>query len=303
MTTLINMWGVTLEEEYAKNPELKPEFIQEIRGWINSQKHLPEVEDLEIVMFLKACEWDINETEKTMDGFYTFRTHIPEIFSGRDPLSKEIKDISQVMHVTALPRTDPDGNCIMFARLQNTDSSKFNFASVSKYFVMTSEVLQLKHGTFPGMVLVYDVKHLTFSHIMRSSWSVLNRYASYAQETEPIPVKAIHYINANTVLDKMMQFFRPLLRSHLLKVLHLHSNQETLFKHIPKDIMPKDYGGNERPLEELNDLNLENLKLFREWFLEEEKLRRVDESKRVNKKKSDKNESNTLPTLNKLEID
>uniref|UniRef100_A0A1B6DAX9 CRAL-TRIO domain-containing protein n=2 Tax=Clastoptera arizonana TaxID=38151 RepID=A0A1B6DAX9_9HEMI len=303
MTTSINMWGVTLEEEYEKNPELKQEFIQEIREWLNSQKHLPEIEDLEIVMFLKACEWDMNETKQTMEAFYTHRTNLPEIFSGRDPSSKEIQEIAQVVHVTALPQADPEGNRIIWGRLLDTDSSRYSFISVAKYFVMTSEVLQLKQGTIPGMVLVYDVKHLTLSHLMKSPMSVMTRYANYAQEGASFPVKAIHYVNTNTVLDKLIHLVRPILRSRLINVLHLHSNPETLFKHIPKNIVPKDYGGDERSLEELNDLNMENLQLFREWFLEEEKVKRVDESKRPNKKKADKTESKLLPTFKKLELD
>lgn len=37
-----------------------------------------------------------------------------------------------------------------------------------------------------------------------------------------------------------------------LEQIHIHSDVETLFKFVPKDIVPRDYGGNELPLKDLN---------------------------------------------------
>lgn len=61
------------------------------------------------------------------------------------------------------------------------EPSHYSFTSAVKYFVMTSEVLQLENGTIPGIVVVYDVKHITLSHLMRTPLSLLTKYAHYAQ--------------------------------------------------------------------------------------------------------------------------
>lgn len=55
--------------------------------------------DLDIVMFLKACEWNLKESKETLEAFFTYRTNLPEFFSARDPSSKELQDISQVVLV------------------------------------------------------------------------------------------------------------------------------------------------------------------------------------------------------------
>lgn len=84
-------------------------------------------------------------------------------------------------NVTVLPQADPDGNRILWGRLIDSDASKYSFTSAAKYFVMTSEVLQLQQGTFPGIVLVYDVKHLTLTHLMKTPLTIMTKYANYAQ--------------------------------------------------------------------------------------------------------------------------
>lgn len=40
--------------------------------------------------------------------------------------------------------------------------------------------------------------------------------------------------------------------SLFVEQIHIHSDVETLFKFVPKDIVPKDYGGNEQSLKDLN---------------------------------------------------
>lgn len=47
---------------------------------------------------------------------------------------------------------------------------------------------------------------------------------------------------------------------------------------------------------------MENLLVYRQWFLHEEK-KRVDETKRASRKKADKSEVKVLASFKKLELD
>lgn len=55
--------------------------------------------DLDIVMFLQACEWDVNVTKETLESYYTNRSSLTDFFAARDPVSKEIQEIAKVMLV------------------------------------------------------------------------------------------------------------------------------------------------------------------------------------------------------------
>ncbi|KAG8301471.1 hypothetical protein J6590_053544 [Homalodisca vitripennis] len=277
------MWKITLEEEHKKNPELRGEDIDEVQSWMKKQAHLPSITNLDVVMFLQACQWDLTQTKETIESYYTYRTSLVDFFSSRDPISKEIQEIAKVINVTILPKSDPEGNRILWGSLVDPDPNHYNFATAVKYFTMTSEVFQLEHGTVPGFIVVYDVKNLSFSHLLKTPLTQVSKYTHYAQEAASFPVKGIHYLNTNAVLDKLVAFTKPFLRSNILDVLQLHSNLETFFKSVPREIVPKDYGGDEPTLKEMNDVNLRKIEDYREFFQEEQKIR-VDESKRVGKK-------------------
>lgn len=83
---------VSYEEELKRNTELKEADIEHLRQWCAKQPHLPKVTDSELVIFLHSNYYRIEPTKTTIENYYTFRTHVPEFFSNRDPLgSKELR--------------------------------------------------------------------------------------------------------------------------------------------------------------------------------------------------------------------
>ncbi|XP_039291894.1 clavesin-1 [Nilaparvata lugens] len=293
-----NHWKVSIEEEFNKNPNLKKEDIESIKKWLSGQEHLPKIADHSIVMFLHATRFDVNRTQEVIDLHFTYRTLMKDIFTERDPDGEDIQKIMTCCRTVILPEKDNQGNYILWSNMFDSDLKKFKFASAGKLNIMTSDVLQLNEGTIPGVVYVYDVKNMGLSHLLSTPIKVLRHYVIYGQESSPFPVKAIHFINTNPVMDKLINLVKPLIKSHVWKIQFFHSNMETLYQHIPKEVIPEEYGGNAPHTSELAEKNLEEMRKYREWFLEEETIR-VDESKRIDKKKSEQLANN----FKKMELD
>ncbi|KAG8313972.1 hypothetical protein J6590_103005 [Homalodisca vitripennis] len=277
------MFKVTLEDEFKKNPELKAEDIQYVQTWIKSQPHLPPVPDLVVVLFLQACQWDLDLTKKTIDLYYTCRTEYTEFFSDRDPLSEEILETARAQQVVYLPERDPEGNQIIITRTSDPDIKNYNFAALVKYMTMSTEAFQLENGTVPGMVMVCDVGNFRASHFWSIPFKQGKNNMRYSQEASSFRIVAVHHINIHPLIHKVLQFLKPFLKAEVQEMITLHSNLETLFQTVPKEIMPKDYGGEAPTMEELNEQNLQRIQKYRQYFLDEQKVV-VDESKRISKK-------------------
>lgn len=88
-----------MEEEFKKNPELKEEDLQHIKNWFLKQSHFPKkVFDTDLILFLHSNYWRLEPTKRTLENFFTCRTHMPEFFSNRDPIgSKEIQSAIETM--------------------------------------------------------------------------------------------------------------------------------------------------------------------------------------------------------------
>ena len=89
---------ITLEEEFKKNPELKESDLQSLKEWCRKQPHLPEVSDLDLVLFLHSNYYLMEPTKMTIDNFYTMRTHMPEFFTNRDVLKS--KDLQKALNLS-----------------------------------------------------------------------------------------------------------------------------------------------------------------------------------------------------------
>lgn len=89
---------VTLEEELKKNPELSRVDLESLREWCAKQPHLPEITDTELALFLHSNYYRIEPTKKTIDAYFTMRTHVPDFFINRD--AEKDKEIQRTFNVS-----------------------------------------------------------------------------------------------------------------------------------------------------------------------------------------------------------
>ncbi|KAK7082855.1 hypothetical protein SK128_012643 [Halocaridina rubra] len=106
------------------------------------------------------------------------------------------------------------------------------------------------------------------------------------QEGYPFRPKGVHYINTPQAFDALFNLFRPLMREKMKKRVHVHgSNMQGMFKHVPKTMLPYEYGGTAGTVQEISDYWLAKMDRHRDWFLEDEK-HRAEESYRPSKTKT-----------------
>lgn len=74
---------VSFNEELRRNPELKRSDVQSLQDWLKKQPHLPEITDSEIALFLHSNYYRSEPSKKTIEAFYSIRSHIPEFFGNR----------------------------------------------------------------------------------------------------------------------------------------------------------------------------------------------------------------------------
>ncbi|XP_029161318.1 uncharacterized protein LOC114933052 [Nylanderia fulva] len=295
---------ITIEEECKRNPELKMSDLQMLKDWMDKEPHLPNIEILYFVLFLHSNYYHLEATKKTIDTFFTVRTHVPEVFSNRDPIAwKELRKTFTVVAAIPLEQKTKEGYIVAFAKLLDSDLSKFDYLECMKYLFMTCEVQNLIRGTSEGLVVVIDASGATFGHLARMNLMNLKKILFYIQEAVPVRLKAIHILNTAPVVDMMLNMIKPFAKAELLKLIHCHSNLETVQKFLSIDILPNEYGGKAGSIEELIAKHIKLLEEFRAWFQYEEHIGRVNESLRVEKFQNADSLFGVDGSFKKLELD
>nr|XP_023019641.1 alpha-tocopherol transfer protein-like isoform X2 [Leptinotarsa decemlineata] len=123
----------------------------------------------------------------------------------------------------------------------------------------------------------------------------------FLQEGMPIRFKSIHFFNIVPFMDKISAMMRPFMKKYVADSLVMHSQIDTLFNKIPKDILPEDYGGSCKSLKILHEYKVqmtENTEFFK---FQESQI--VDELKRAEKSEFASEVFGINGTFKKLQLD
>lgn len=78
---------------------------------------------------------------------------------------------------------------------------------------------------------------------------------------------------------------------------------ESLSKYISIEALPNELGGKAGAITELMDKQVKKVENFREWFLEDERINRVNESLRIGKSKTSSDLFGVEGSFKRLDID
>ncbi|KAJ9574053.1 hypothetical protein L9F63_008579 [Diploptera punctata] len=280
-------------------PEEYKEDIEELRQWLTEQHHLPTLTDEHLNLFLHSCEGNLMRTKVTMENYFTLRTHTPELFANRNPLSNDIQEINLV----PLAHSSREGYKVLVYRLTNYEPSKLNFTAGIKMFLMYNDMRLAEDGLEPGYIVVFDMKGITLGHLSRINLSIIKKFIVYIQDCHPARLKGIHVINTVSFIDKVMTIIKPFLKGSIMQIIHFHGGVQSLEKYMSLEILPQEYGGQG---DSFNVYHAQQRKLLEEeyvtWFREEENYK-VDESKRKGKKNTQADTYGARGSFRKLAID
>lgn len=95
-----------------------------------------------------------------------------------------------------------------------------------------------------GEVPIFDMKGMSYRHLPKLVFSTLKMYMKYTQEAHPVRVRQVHIVNCSSLLGLFFRIAKPLVHADVLQRIHFHTpNSDTLFKCIPAEILPEEYGG------------------------------------------------------------
>lgn len=61
----------------------------------------------------------------------------------------------------------------------------------------------------------------------------------------PVRLKGFHFINAPPFMDRILALIKPFLKKSFNEMLHVHTSpNESVYQYIPKEMFPKENGGN-----------------------------------------------------------
>jgi hypothetical protein len=160
-----------------------------------------------------------------------------------------------------MPKLTKDGYKVTIGGLKDPDPSKFDYLNCLKMALMLFDTRFSEYDSdgkvAEGEIVINDMKDMGWRHMWNSMkhMATANFYMKFLQEATPIRIVQFHMINPSAITYRMFTIFRPFMNKEFLDVIHFHPNGiESLYEHIPRELLPKELGGND-------DICMEDIRL------------------------------------------
>lgn len=159
-------------------------------------------------------------------------------------------------------------------RLLNDDANNIVFNDCIKAFFMGCDVrfavpLANYSDIESGEVIIFDMKNMTFKHLLKISIPTLRLYFKYLQEAHPVRIIQLHVINCTPLIHRAMAVIKPFIYAKLYNAMKFHDagSMDSLYEFVPREILPANYGGDAETMEELKQHWVEVLDQHTDFLL------------------------------------
>ncbi|KAL4707239.1 hypothetical protein ACJJTC_008320 [Scirpophaga incertulas] len=275
------IWKMT-RTELKEDINTRDRDLAAIKEWLRKQPHLPnEWEDGPLMTFLRGSSYSLEKCKRKLDMYFTMRAACPEFFSNRDPASPGLDDVfTSKIQGPPLPGLTPNGRRVTICRGVYPNLNTQEITDSLKLALMIGDVrLTEEREGVAGDIYVLDAAILGPSLLAKLSPATVKKFMICIQEAYPVKLKEVHIINTSPIVERFVNFVKPFLKEKIRKRIFIHREIKELYKYIPQDMLPVDYGGSCGSMDDLQAQWKVKLHEYRDWFILQESVK-ADESRR-----------------------
>ncbi|XP_050361726.1 alpha-tocopherol transfer protein-like [Nymphalis io] len=248
--------------------------LKELRNLLKNESNLfiPIDDDDEFLLkFLRPSKFYAESAFERIQAYYKFRLSHKDYCQDLYPSNIRLAFDHSIISILS-PR-DQEGRRIMFVE----SGERWNPRDVPLREVFRGVQLGLEAAMVEprtqvcGVVVVLDMKGLSFTQIMQFTPSFAKMVVDWIQDCIPIRLKGVHIVNQPYIFNMLFAIFKPFLRQKLRSRIHFHGcDKKSLLKHIHEEALMKKVGGS------LPDHEISGEVLWKMLYHYEDNLRRAD---------------------------
>nr|ATY51930.1 CTD16 [Heliconius melpomene] len=258
----------------------KPGRIQEaidlLEEWIKKQPHFRKKDFsrdyLERTIII--TKGSVERAKMKLDRICTYRTLYPSFFGVRD--MRNCESLSYIKGAFLPKLTKEHYRTFMIKTTAKSYPS--GFMEMYQYFFRQCEYIQA-HDYCNGLILFLDAKEANIMETLkayniselRQLLLIIKVPSAYSiSEGYAMRLKGVHLLSESKAIDAIVSLFKQVFSAKIASRIAVHKTIDTFYEYVPKETLPRDYGGNEKSLTELHEQFQEILsgKEFSEYLAE-----------------------------------
>ncbi|XP_023295375.2 alpha-tocopherol transfer protein-like [Lucilia cuprina] len=272
-------------EELNEDPKRIESDLADFKAWIEQQPHLKaRTTDQFLIAFLRGCKYSLEKAKLKLDNYYALKEKYPDFLKRPNFDDEKFRKLLKMGIILYLPTPlTESGPRVVLVRNGAFDPSEFSFSEVAQYRQLMQDITLVEDdvAVVGGLVFIMDFADVSAAHLFQASPGAMRKVSQYSEQAIPLRIKASHFIDTPSGFEPVFNLIKPIMPEKIQKRMFVHgSKREELFKIIPKEILPEEYGGLNGSLQNLIDKWEEKILSYRDYFKEDEQYG-VDESLRI----------------------
>ncbi|GJQ79794.1 hypothetical protein Trydic_g23261 [Trypoxylus dichotomus] len=220
----------------------------------NFQRHLPQNYDKRLLYaYTRGCKHDMEKAKKKIELFFAVKSSQHDLYADRKiSIPGDLNAMNFAMIVT-LPEYTPEGYRVTTLKIINSDLDVFDQTKLIRFGLLVGDFRAHFDNLVGGEILIFDQGEATAALVSKSITNTLKRAIQIMQDVYPSLIKQVHILTDRAFVEKMFNVVKYFAKEKLRNRVHVHRSYEALSKYIPQKCLPRDYGGEQKSLDELNE--------------------------------------------------
>ena len=221
------------------------------------------------------------------------RSLIPNWFDNWDPCDPNLQKIISAGVFLPLQGYDKRGRYSILVRMGQVAPCTMSAEDCYKVFIMLFNMVLEDNvqAQTKGMALIVDMEGMGACHSTMMNPNLLKKLVVVFQEAYPmdseilVDLSRLYFLNMPKILEKLFSVFLSFLNKRYKKMMKIQDkDSSTVLDEMGPEILPAEYGGNNRTVEELTKFWEEEMVRQTPWLTAQREYK-TDESVRVGKSK------------------
>ncbi|XP_075983864.1 uncharacterized protein LOC142981679 [Anticarsia gemmatalis] len=227
--------------------------IEQFEDWIQKQNHFRVKEfgrDF-LERLLIYNKGSIERAKQRFDKLLTCTNLMPEFLQNFD-IRNEFVHVFNISDFCVLPTpTDDNYRVVMIVSTPDADED-YELIQSYRYMIVLCHYL-LTHDYCQGFEFVCDLTKIHLGVVKKINPMIITKALMLITECLGQRMKKIHLLSSFKLFEMVLNLFKLGFSPKLRERIVVHSTVESLYDHIPRKHLPKDFGGEEKPMKELAD--------------------------------------------------
>lgn len=209
-----------------------------------------------LLRFLKTYDFDLEKAKNLLIVNLEMRKKHSAIFKKRDVRCEEFQNNFNFLMICPMPQNSRENHKITVYRLIDTECKSYDPFRIFRSFVTTMDVRFInadKNELIDREIGIIDMSGFALGHLIKSISCpiILKNFMKYIQDAAPFTMVQNHFINCSSASLKLVTFMKKFMKKEIVDTLKFHTNIESLYEFVPRELLPNEFGGTAGNLEEI----------------------------------------------------